>query len=750
MVVAHAPVVQHAVNAVGVCWHGRVGPAFDQCHYTSKAGLSTHVHGMWGSFMPLAEGDSPEGMTEPQKDPTNLWTIGAHADLTKGDIDAVQAVLLANKAAFAYAHADLPGYKGVCPDVDIELTNTHGLFSKQREYSALECEVRDEKCGELLQAGMIEEGQVGDIISCPTLPLKKGPDGLWTDRRYCIDFRRVNSQTKIDRYPMPLAEELFRKCAGARFYSKLDLRAGFHQLPLTERAKDICSFWWGNRCYRYTRLPFGLVNATAAFQRVVDTELARANCSAFCKAFVDDLLIYSDTLEDHLQHIAQVLQCLHACGLRAHPEKSVFAAAGVEYLGHMISGVGLSPTEAKVASIRRMPHPSNVAELRSVLGFVGFYRSYIPNYSAITKPLTALTGKGVAWTWGAAEIEAFETVRELLCTDGVGLHKFDPTLPIELHTDFSVKGISAILIQRDALQQPRLVAASSRSLNSHEARYTPWKGELLGLTYGVRMYRSFLHGRRFRAVTDHRPLLWLLSQTELNGQHMRWLLALQEFDFEVEHRPGVDNVADAMSRLPQEGTGDCTGAKLDADGESVGRVLPDVLLQDGSRVAGSDLIQQLDLSAYQCALLQCVTAQHHGSGGACVTTGDEVVLDVMTGHMRIPDDTGSALERARRERLHRSAAAWLRQVPDDVPADEEHMGHMLQPVDAHDVGSTFQLNAYNVSHTFFLMHIVGWCCMNPLGVCARALRRCYATVFGWGGIFTAMWMTRLGLLLRIA
>lgn len=175
---------------------------------------------------------------------------------------------------------------------------------------------------------------------------------------------QVNGATVADLYPTPLPEVIFEKAAQARYFSKLDMRAGYFQLPIDPSCQHITSFWWGSRLFKFTRLPMGLKNATAIFQKCMDTELRLGGCDSFSSAFVDDVLIYSSTMEEHITHVSQVLDTLHAVGLRVHPAKSLFATDLLEYLGHNVSGTGVSPTAAKINSIRDRPVPANVGELR--------------------------------------------------------------------------------------------------------------------------------------------------------------------------------------------------------------------------------------------------------------------------------------------------------------------------------------------------------------------------------------------------
>ena len=311
----------------------------------------------------------------------------------------IRCAILSRRSAFAYSVAELPGYHGPEGPIHIQLDHRRPIFTSKRKQSDAEKAIQNEKCQELLDNDIIEQAPSSNYASPPVIVAKKDADGQLTDSRFCIDYRRINDATTADLYPMPLPEEIFRECRGARVFSKLDLRAGYHQIPLTEGCRNVTAFWWNNNLWRYKRLPFGLKNAPAEFQKRVDLHLGQAGLLHCCRAFMDDLIIFSPDGDSHAEHVSAVLDCLQAPGLRVHPQKSCFCAPGVEYLGHFISAQGLSPTAAKVAAIRAVPPPRNVRELRSRLGHFNYYRCYLPGFSTLAKPLTEPTRKDTPWVW---------------------------------------------------------------------------------------------------------------------------------------------------------------------------------------------------------------------------------------------------------------------------------------------------------------------------------------------------------------
>jgi hypothetical protein len=225
------------------------------------------------------------------------WMVDQHPEASLESQQQLRAMLREQKAAFAYSAAELTGYAGEHPPFRLDLSSEEPIRTPRRLLAPLAKAVADEKCGELLDAGFIESVRGPSIpyVSAVTIAAKKDSQGEWTEKRFCIDYRAVNAKTPLDHYPMQRAEVLYDRVGGAKVMSKLDLRAGFHQLPIVPDHWARTAFWWGDRVYQYLRLPFGLKNAPAYFQRVMDFELDKASCSAFAMAFVDDLLIFSNS-----------------------------------------------------------------------------------------------------------------------------------------------------------------------------------------------------------------------------------------------------------------------------------------------------------------------------------------------------------------------------------------------------------------------------------------------------------------------
>ena len=504
------------------------------------------------------------------RDEEHGWTYGNAPGFSPEQQAELKAMLVRNKAAFAYSNTELPGYSGVVGPFTIKgegFSKTRSYIAGRRRFSALEQEALDKTFSELEEAGIIKQVPTSDYISSPVTAPKKDESGQFTQIRTCIDLRRINDLCDKQHHGLPRAVDLYDSLGKARFFTKFDMRAGFHQIPIEEQDQCKSGFWWGNRIMVWQRTPFGFQGASSHFQRVMDTEIARAGLAHCAKAFIDDLLVSGDDAAQHIRDVEAVLRMLQRVGLKAHPGKSLVAADRVEYLGHYVSHYGCTPLEAKVSAIRALPTPTSVEMLRSALGLMGYYRCYIPGFSVIAAPLTTLFKKGVVWTWGEEQQTAWATLKEQLCTEGRALRRYDATRPTVLHTDWSKDGIAAVLGQLDEDGNEYMVACASRTCNIHERRYAPYYGEMLAAVWGIKTFRVYLHGApRWKLVTDHRPLTSLMKAQDLTGQHARWALALQEFDFEIVHRPGaLHQNADALSRMPRDDSVDSTGACLDRE-----------------------------------------------------------------------------------------------------------------------------------------------------------------------------------------
>jgi len=668
----------------------------------------------------------PPGATY-TKDEEHGWFYGQALGVSTDQMQQFKDMLLQHKGAFAYSMKELPGYNG--PPAEFTMVPNARAFHKRRQYSPLEKEIQEEKCAELLEAGfIIERDTRSDFAACPTMPAKKDELGHWTDRRFCQDYRDVNTQMVADNHPLPLPEELFRSLKGAKYLSKIDMRSGFLQIPIHPDSQHVTAFWWGSRLFQYTRVPFGIKTSVAIFQRVMETVIQRAGLTHCAHVYVDDILVHSKTFSEHIEHVAALLQALHAADLRAHPAKSVWVTDRVEYLGHMVTPDGMEPVAAKVAAMANLPVPKNKDDLRKALGLLNYYRNYIVNCSATAKPLSDLLCKNAPFVWGDAQQQAFEALKAALCTPGLVLKHPRKDRPFILHTDWSTCGISAVLGQLDEQNQEYMVACISRSLNEHERKYEAWKGELLAGVWGMKSYRVYLHGRDFEIVTDHRPLLWLLTAPNPTGQQARWILSLQEYDFTIRHRPGSANVnADVPSRFPLPTTVDVTGARLDSG--SYNGPLPKVVfgpvgtgtpvqpyrledappeLQLEPAYTGLDPAHLLATMAHVSLVNAARYDQFLYLQAPSIGFLDEYdcrPLDLWEtscgAHLQPLVDTGAPVDRIQQELLRRRATQWVQQVGRTAPLPpSSQAGRYVAPADDWGVKQTLALCTASVSSTY--------------------------------------------------
>lgn len=489
--------------------------------------------------------------------------------LSEEEKKAARERLRGATGVFAFNDAELGELKGA--PIRIDLSDDRPVYRSPYRYSPAAKDHIKKKCSELLQSGRIEPVQrgLGDHgYASPTVaPEKKDIYGEWRELRMCGDYRRVNGKTVKDQYRMPTPEEIFDAVGTAKVFSNLDLKSGYHQLPLHEADRGKTAFWGVDANghdvrYQWRYLPFGLRNAPAEFQRVLDRVLEGL---PFARAYIDDILIFSETVEEHHQHLRQVFDRLREAGLTLHPLKCSFFQDRVAYLGHMIVPGGVEVQQAKVRAILDILPPTDVGKLRAFLGLANYYRRFVPNYSSIAKPLTLLTKLEESWRWEAPQQEAFRLLKSYLAA-APRLVRPNPDLPFELHTDWSNNGLGAVLVQRDEHGMEHVVAYASRSNNRAEANYSSYEGECLATVWAVQHFRCYLWGRRFRIVTDHQPLLWLMTNESLRGKLARWALILQEFDFDIQHRAGVTHQdADGLSRNPLSTQEDQTGVRHDVD-----------------------------------------------------------------------------------------------------------------------------------------------------------------------------------------
>jgi hypothetical protein len=396
---------------------------------------------------------------------------------------------------------------------------------------------------------MLKKGVIRDSNSPWSAPVilvpKKSVDGK-PKYRFCVDFRALNAVTKFDSYPLPRFEETTSTLAGSQYFSVLDCYSGFWQIAIREQDKEKTAFTVPSGHYEFNRLCYGLSNSPSSFQRLVDLVLKNLKGTE-CWVYIDDIILFGKTAEEHAERLAHVLERLEKANLQLQPSKCVFASNQVDYLGHVISKEGIKASPEKVKAIREYPIPRTVKDVRAFLGLASYYRRLVPRFAEIAKPLSELTRKDVKFEWSPECRKAFETLKEKLSTTPVLAYP-DFGAPFILTTDGSSIAVAAVLSQVQGGQE-RSIAYASRKLNKAERAYSASELEMLALVWATKYFRCYLYGRKFLVRTDHAALRFLHQFADNNSRLMRWSLRLADFDFVVEHRAGSKIAhADALSR----------------------------------------------------------------------------------------------------------------------------------------------------------------------------------------------------------
>lgn len=394
---------------------------------------------------------------------------------------------------------------------------------------------------------MLEEGIIEPSCSPWASPVTMVPkkDG---SMRICGDYRKLNAVTHKDAYPMPRIQDIFDQLGGAQIFTTLDLKSGYWQVRVGESSKAKTAISTHLGLFQFTRMQFGLSNAPAVFQRMMNAILA-SQLGKYCLIYLDDIVIYSPDVVSHRAHVGDVLGVLQQHGLTIKPSKCEFGVSEVKLLGFVVGKEGLKADPEKVSAIRDMAAPTTKQEVRRVLGSANYYRQLMPNYADIVAPITALTGKHVKFVWTEICQKAWEELKELLL-NCVVLQFPDPKKPYKLYTDASDYSMGAILVQEDANGIARPVHLISGRFNSAQLNYPTVEKEAYALIFALVKLRPYLYGADVKIYTDHAPLRCLFTKEMKNTRIQRWAILLAEYAAPILYMRGEDNTwADMLSRL---------------------------------------------------------------------------------------------------------------------------------------------------------------------------------------------------------
>ncbi len=400
----------------------------------------------------------------------------------------------------------------------------------------------------------IEEELTKGFIRPSTSPASAG--FFFVKKKYgglqpCIDYRGLNDITVKFRYPLPLVPSALEQLRQAKYFTNLDLRCAYNLIRIKDGDEWKTAFSTSTGHYEYLVMPFGLSNSPSVFQSFIN-DVFRDMLDQWVIVYIDDILIYSNSLKEHLQHVRSVLKCLIQYQLYAKAEKCEFHQTSTSFLGYIISQEGVAMDENKVRAVLEWPQPHTVKELQRFLGFANFYRRFIRNFSAVAAPLTAMTKRSTSrLSWNPEALLALQELKTRFTSAPI-LHHPDPRTPFIVEVDASSTGIGAILSQRQGTPAKMFLCAFySRKLSSAERNYDVGNRELLAMKAALEEWRHWLEGAQhpFTVLTDHKNLEYLRSAKRLNPRQARWAMFFTRFNFTVTYRPGTKNIkADALSR----------------------------------------------------------------------------------------------------------------------------------------------------------------------------------------------------------
>lgn len=438
----------------------------------------------------------------------------------------------------------------------IELEDTKPLSCTPSRKSAKHRELESKMVDSYLEEGVIRPSCSPWASRTVIVPKKGG------DLRFCVDYRRLNKVTKRDVYPLMNIEDAMASLAGSKLFTSLDLNKGYWQIEVEEEDKEKTAFVTQDGLYEFNRMPFGLSNAPATFQRTMDVILSGLKWNQ-CLVYLDDVLIFAPSFHEMINRMERVFSRIRQADMTINPKKCIFACESILYLGHIITPEGSFPDPDKVKAIAAMRRPERVEELKSFEAMCSYYRTYIFDYSEIVAPLLQLTrsyqkGTALVSLWKREHESAFNQLKDALTSSPVLVH-YDPSLPIEVRTDASGAGLGAVLLQEHDVvgkkrKQLRPVAFASRLIRDSEIPYTITEKEALAIVFALDRFRVYLEGKQFVVVTDHCALCYLRTKEKLPPRLMRWAILMSEFDFSIKHKPGTHHRdVDCLSRsVPME------------------------------------------------------------------------------------------------------------------------------------------------------------------------------------------------------
>lgn len=428
---------------------------------------------------------------------------------------------------------------------NIVTKDSQPIYTKTYRYPQHYKKDVDEQIQEMLECGIIRNSL--SPYSSPVWVVPKKSDASGKKKvRVVIDYRKLNDKTVDDKYPIPQIEEILDSLGKSVYFTTLDLKSGFHQIEMNKKDIEKTAFSTGQGHYEFTRMPFGLKNAPATFQRAMNSILADY-IGIICFVYLDDIIIIGYNLENHLENVSKVLKRLADFNLKIQLDKCEFLRTETEFLGHVITPNGIKANPDKIQKILEWQLPTTSKQIKQFLGLTGYYRRFIKDYSKITKPFTKYLKKDVDININDKDYkESFEKLKTIISSDQVLAYP-DYNLPFILTTDASNYALGAVLSQKqDGTERP--IAFASRTLNNTELNYCTTEKEALAIMWAINKFKQYLGGNKFTLITDHKPLTYI-KNSKKNLKLINWSLELENYDYDIVYRSGKTNVvADALSR----------------------------------------------------------------------------------------------------------------------------------------------------------------------------------------------------------
>ncbi len=495
--------------------------------------------------------------------------------------DKLEALLLEKRGLFAEDDTEL-GYTNL-----VEMTIDTGDHPpiRQRPYRTpfLQRPAVEKHLKEMKDAHIIQESTSSWASPIVIVPKKDG------STRFCADYRKLNAITNKNAYPLPNIQDILSSLGKAKVFSKMDAKSGFWQVKMAEKDRPKTAFITHAGLYEFNVMPFGLTSSPPVFQELMNRVMQGVQ-NKYCMAYMDDIVVFSETVEDHFQHLADVFKRLEKANLKLKLSKCEFFKEKIQFLGHVVSSDGVQPDEEKVRVIRDLQPPTTVKQVRSFLGMVSYYRNFLEKFSEIAYPLIALTRKNARFHWDDACQDAFEKLKQHLIEAPILAHP-DITKPYKLYTDASLFAVGAILTQDGTDGKERVIQYVSHKLSKGQQKWSCVEREAYACVYALNKLRHYLLGAQFTIYTDHKPLRCLFTSEMKNTRVQRWAIMLNEYGCDIQYRPGRTMKADFVSRILADEPRDATGDEASEEADSMTPIcivdsqedhdLPDLPEKDG-------------------------------------------------------------------------------------------------------------------------------------------------------------------------